>query len=400
MNQMIIEVDKNSNFFIIHPPENTSQKNTPLTISAILITKDEERCISRCISSVLDKVDEIIILDTGSNDKTIEIIKSFDNKKIKLFFSEWNDDFSQARNLALSKAIFDFIIFIDSDEELISSKDELIYAFNLLNIQDNSDEYVICPEITDHNKNKCIGVPRGFKNKKGFYFFGFVHEELRSKYYKTLFSIHLKIKIKHDGYEKSVILNKNKLERNISLIRKNMLMEPLNIRWKYFYLRDSFDTQSPADIITEIYKILKKDINKQMEESNLTKSTYTFALLDILSRAHLKNMSNPEMFFKCIELMDSLYPENTNSIYYRSLYHLFIWKNKSLEILNEIISSYNKPQSNFGMISSEGYHIDAIFGIYLFECGFYGKAKDILLSLDSESFHIDILKKYSCCFNI
>ena len=84
-----------------------------MKISACVITKNEEKNIARCINSYKDIVDEIILVDTGSTDNTVEIAKSLG---AKIYYYEWQNDFSAAKNYALSMAKGDWIIFLDADE--------------------------------------------------------------------------------------------------------------------------------------------------------------------------------------------------------------------------------------------------------------------------------------------
>jgi len=83
------------------------------TISAVLIVKNEEVMLARCLESVKE-ADEIIVVDTGSIDKTVEIAKKYTDKVFTDF--KWCDDFAKARNYAKSKATGDFILSIDADE--------------------------------------------------------------------------------------------------------------------------------------------------------------------------------------------------------------------------------------------------------------------------------------------
>ncbi len=84
-------------------------------ISAVLIVKNEEEMLPRCLESIKG-VDEIIIVDTGSEDNTIEIAKKFTDKVFNDY--TWNDNFAEARNHALAKATGDYILSIDADEYL------------------------------------------------------------------------------------------------------------------------------------------------------------------------------------------------------------------------------------------------------------------------------------------
>ncbi len=84
-----------------------------ITISACLIVKNEEKVLSRCLNSLRGLMDEIIIIDTGSVDKTKEIAKLYTDK---IYDFKWYDDFSAARNFSFSKAAMDYIYVADADE--------------------------------------------------------------------------------------------------------------------------------------------------------------------------------------------------------------------------------------------------------------------------------------------
>lgn len=84
-------------------------------ISAVLIVKNEEALLARCLESVKE-ADEIIVVDTGSTDSTIEVAKKYTDKVYDDF--TWCDDFSAARNHARLKATGDYILSIDADEFL------------------------------------------------------------------------------------------------------------------------------------------------------------------------------------------------------------------------------------------------------------------------------------------
>ena len=86
-----------------------------ITISLCMIVKNEERVLKRCLDSVRDLVDEIIIVDTGSTDATKRIAAGYTDK---IYDLTWNDDFSAARNFAFSKATKEYIYSADADEVL------------------------------------------------------------------------------------------------------------------------------------------------------------------------------------------------------------------------------------------------------------------------------------------
>ena len=85
-----------------------------MKISACYITKNEEKTLPRSIQSLIDSVDELIVTDTGSTDKTKEVALQF--PKTQVFEIPWEDDFAKARNAALVRATGDWVVFLDADE--------------------------------------------------------------------------------------------------------------------------------------------------------------------------------------------------------------------------------------------------------------------------------------------
>jgi O-antigen biosynthesis protein len=161
------------------------------TISVCMIVKDEEKHLENCLSSIRDLADEIIIVDTGSKDKTKEIARKFTDK---IFDLKWNGNFSEARNFSISNATKDWIFFIDADESI--SKKDCLKIKELLN-KDEADAFLLnCRTYAND-----IGIPgwqsgkddeyeeskqangfsvakllRLFRNKQGFFFEGKIHE--------------------------------------------------------------------------------------------------------------------------------------------------------------------------------------------------------------------------------
>ena len=84
-----------------------------MRVSACYIVRDEAANLARSIASVKTAVDEIIVVDTGSKDATVQVAQS---AGAKTFFYAWQDDFAAARNFALTKQQGDWIVFLDADE--------------------------------------------------------------------------------------------------------------------------------------------------------------------------------------------------------------------------------------------------------------------------------------------
>src|SRR4051812_33941627 len=93
-----------------------------MRISVVMIVKNEEALLARCLESVKG-ADEIIICDTGSHDRTVEIARQFTDKVFTDYL--WNDSYCEARNHARRKATGDWILSIDADEFLEGSFDSV-----------------------------------------------------------------------------------------------------------------------------------------------------------------------------------------------------------------------------------------------------------------------------------
>lgn len=96
------------------------------TLALVMIVKNEERCLGKCLERVKDLVDDIYITDTGSTDRTVEIAEEF-GAHVSRF--EWCGDFSAARNFSLQQSGCDWNLVLDADEYMVSGTREDIREF-------------------------------------------------------------------------------------------------------------------------------------------------------------------------------------------------------------------------------------------------------------------------------
>lgn len=172
-------------------------------ISLCMIVKNEENSLKNCLDSVKNVVNEMIVVDTGSNDSTIQIAK---DAGALVFETEWNDDFSNVRNLSLSKANYDWILVLDADEMIspddIMELDKLIirkavYGFRLdqRTYVENSNltNAVSCKGEYSEEKNYPAYLPqdvvRLFRNYSMIEYRDRVHEIVEH----SMYEYHLKI---------------------------------------------------------------------------------------------------------------------------------------------------------------------------------------------------------------
>lgn len=221
-----------------------------MKITANIMMRNEERCISRCINSIYDLVDEVIIVDTGSTDKSIEIVKNSFGDKIKIFRKKWDDNFSEIRNYMIDRSSHQIILQIDADEFLSEKYDLKELREKLVAEFYDPEVNVVSIKIKDHNGGMSRNLRRIYRNDGTLYYYGYVHEELRSNGGDINESIS-EIIFNHDGYKAEVIEAKNKCDRNISLLRKTINDEPENSRWLFFIIRDLFLSQEYDDEIID-----------------------------------------------------------------------------------------------------------------------------------------------------
>ncbi len=190
------------------------------TISLCMIVKDEEENLARCLESTKDIVDEIIIVDTGSTDKTVEIAKSYG---AKVFNHPWEGSFSKARNYSLEYATCDWILILDADEEL-NRKD----TYRLRETVKNSDcpviSFIIINKYQDSTQEGHAQMVRLYKNFNGTHYKGIVHNTIQY-HGKCLYS---SISVIHHGYNLSEEKMQKKFLRTSTLLKKQIESGPHN----------------------------------------------------------------------------------------------------------------------------------------------------------------------------
>lgn len=185
-------------------------------LSVCLITKDEEAVIRRCLESVKDLADEIIVVDTGSTDSTKEIAREFTSH---VYDFEWVNDFSVARNESLRYATCKWILVLDADE-YINKDDTQEYRLFLRDEPNTGDctySISVVSYVGESITNATLStapIPRLFPNFKGFKYYRPIHEQLTNETRSSFFSSDSPITAYHTGYLKDVLDFKNKLERN------------------------------------------------------------------------------------------------------------------------------------------------------------------------------------------
>jgi len=187
-------------------------------ITLCMIVKNEEKYLRGCLESVKGVVDEIVVVDTGSTDKTVEIAKEYG---AKIYFFEWSKDFSAARNFALEKCTHEWILYLDADERLMPQSREEVKKIGK---QKNNCAYYcfITNNEEANNQSTLMAYVRYFPNKKDIRFTGKVHEQIIPALIRKKIRLNKSdIQIDHLGYDITIDDLKQKAARNLELLLKD-----------------------------------------------------------------------------------------------------------------------------------------------------------------------------------
>lgn len=154
-----------------------------ITVSLCMIVKNEEAILARCLDSLCELMDEIIIVDTGSTDRTKEIASRYTDK---IYDFSWTSDFSEARNFSFSKATMDYIYSADADE-LLDEKNQKQFAL-LKEAMLPEIEIVQMKYSTKNAFNTVLNFkeeyrPKLFKRLRSFTWIDPIHETVRTEPY-------------------------------------------------------------------------------------------------------------------------------------------------------------------------------------------------------------------------
>lgn len=226
-------------------------------ISLCMIVKNEEKNIRRCLESVASVVDEMIVIDTGSGDKTRQIAQEY-GATVQSFI--WNDNFSEARNASLDLATGDWIFFLDGDEELTKDsrivlrravEREGVYGYfnKIINFAGNDTTWEQSEDV----------VFRLFPNKPEYRFRNAIHEQIcdviSAQTKQSSYELLEDLVILHYGYLDSELLAKNKKKRNLALLEKEFNQHPHDTLVHFHYAVELYRNGENVLAVTEFEKI-------------------------------------------------------------------------------------------------------------------------------------------------
>jgi glycosyltransferase involved in cell wall biosynthesis len=219
-----------------------------ITLSLCLIVKNEEKVLKRCLESVYDIVDEVIIADTGSTDETVKIAKEFTNK---IYNFQWINDFAAARNFSFSKATCDYIFWLDADD-ILKEEDRI----NLKLLKETLDPSYDAVSMRYHYSFSENGEPtlifrrnRIVKREKNFKWFGFIHEYIAVEGKILESDINVSHTRSHGNSDRNLNIFKLKIREGYALTSRDT----------YYYGKELYYHERFDEAIPVLSKAIKMD---------------------------------------------------------------------------------------------------------------------------------------------
>lgn len=256
-----------------------------IPISVCIIAKNEEKHIDECFSRLKPYGLEIVLVDTGSADRTVELAKRYTDR---IYHFDWCSDFSAAKNYAMEKASHDWILSIDCDE-YIETMDIASLTTHMKSHPTHAGRILIRNRFTENGQTayEQVRVSR-FVNRRYYRFEGAVHEQLvpitapgtaLSDTVKYVYSA--PITVLHVGYDGSEEEMQEKSRRNIALLEKELEAQGAD-PYIYYQLGQSYRKLHDFEKAFYYFDLgLSMDVDPSLDYVQTMVESYGYTLLDL-----------------------------------------------------------------------------------------------------------------------
>ncbi|TMN21418.1 glycosyltransferase [Lentibacillus cibarius] len=299
-----------------------------MKISFVMVVKNEAKHIEGVLESInpIREVikSEIIIVDTGSDDNTVDIARKYTDK---IYFHEWDDDFASMRNKSISYAKGEWLFVLDGDE-VILNPEVLIEFYQSGKDRNYNSMFVNLKNIANEEKGlyNYVVIARMFKNTGDFKYVGAIHEQPLKKGPTHL----LDLTLVHYGYDNTDdALMERKYTRNRGLLEKELEKDPDNI----YYLHHIANTYAMKKYYDkELYYSQKAYEVAKEKRIDLSKTMYVYSGLAIALMNNKKIFDVEKICKEAINTKDGIMD-----------FYCYLGKAQSQMGKNkEAIASYNK----------------------------------------------------------
>lgn len=299
-----------------------------MKISSVYIVKNEEKNIEKSISTIKNICDEIIVVDTGSTDDTVEICEHLG---CKIYNYKWDNDFSKARNYAISLCSNEIVIFLDADEYFTKVLDEQDRAI-IENYFSNKVDVVGCFEIdmdkTTNTENHTSYVYKIMKNNMRYT--GSIHEHLVYHNPDLKVQFTQELQLIHTGYSSEV--SKSKLERNLAILN---LIEDKSTMDYYYLGRENLALGNYKEAETNLNLFFaSKDVEEHIKNNNIGYLAYIYKL-NVME--HLKDKYTSKDILEYLLYAKTRIPHIPEIYFCLGVYYMDIDLKKSMAYFDECI---------------------------------------------------------------
>jgi glycosyltransferase involved in cell wall biosynthesis len=292
-----------------------------MKLSVAMIVKNEESCLENCLKSLEGLVDEIVICDTGSKDRTVEIAKKYTNKVFTDY--KWEDSFCKARNYALSKCTGDWVLSIDADEIMLDGGIESIRK----TIADNPNEFSLSVTMQNAgNPNTTNLFPKVFKRCKEVFWMGAAHNYItkRANIHSGATIVYGYSKAHKGDPDRTLRILKAEVEKDRTLVRETFYLAreyyyrkdyTTAVYWYDEYLKIATWTPEIADAYLMRARCLwqlqrGEEARHSCYKAILYNADFKEALLFMADMVHTRNRDNWLMFAEIVENKNVLFVRN------------------------------------------------------------------------------------------
>lgn len=275
-----------------------------------MIVKDEEELLPHCLASVQGAVDEIIVVDTGSSDRSAEIAQQYGALVVRF---EWCEDFAAARNAGLERASGDWILFLDADEALDRAAREQIRSWTAVSGCDGLFLNIHNYTGTGQQGVTVNPVLRLFRNAPEHRFEGRIHEQIAAAICRSNSEAAFHVTdmvIHHYGYQTAIVERKDKVNRNVRLLQQAVEEEP-DQPFHHYNLGVEYLRVGEAERALETFGVARMGIDPAV-------TSYAHLLFKYEVRC-LQHLNRWQEALDRIDAALELFPEYTDLMHHRGV---------------------------------------------------------------------------------
>ncbi len=292
------------------PPAATAAQSARPQVSLCLIVKNEEANLADCLGSVCGLVDEMIVVDTGSTDRTREIAQRLG---ARVFEFPWVDDFAAARNESLRHATGEWIFWLDADDRLDQGERQKLRAL-FAELKDENAAYVmkcLCPAdpALGPGSDTVVDHVRLFRNDPQLRWRYRVHEQIMPSLRRRGTPVQwADVTIRHVGYQ-APALRRAKLERDIRLLEQSLAEDP-NEPFVLFNMASVYVEQGR---LADALPLLKRSLAQSHPTDSIVRKLYA-----LIVQCH-RRLEQPTAALEFCRNGREVYPEDAELLFQEGL---------------------------------------------------------------------------------